>query len=493
MLFSLSCLHLKVQQKRWSGQIHFYPSGQTLSTEQMVSHQCWLTENLKFDFGDKIVVVSTPTPETVTTMLWLWHHGAVVVPVKHDMNIHDIRKISDDCHAVAMIKDQDVTAFDVTNKQQSLFRENSRRQVCGADLALLIYTSGSTGKPKGIMLSHNNVITAMYSIASYLKIDENEHIIGLSPLSFDYGLYQLLFSLAFDCQFTLYEQDFHPIKVLKALNEQKITLLPVVPAIAISLSKVMRALKRQLPDLRKVTNTGGHLGETVITDLEALVPGLEVYAMYGLTECKRALYLPPEKTASKKGSVGIAIPGLEAKLFSTVTDEGGQHYQQVQPGEIGELFVRGSTVMQGYYGMAGAGANLIPGAYRDDNWLATGDLFAQDSDGYFFFKGRTKELIKQAGFCIYPTESEAIIEKNELVNLAAIIGAEDKFGDEVACLCLQLHDDTPDNQTAIQDWLKQTIDSDYRPRTVRFIDKMQLTANSKVDKKSLVAKLALEG
>ncbi len=459
----------------------------------MHSHQSWLADNLQFDFGDKVVVIATPTPQTVTTMLWIWHHGGVVVPVKHDMAVDDIRKISDDCHALAMIKNQDITTFDTPNKHQSLFRENSCRQVVGTDLALLIYTSGSTGNPKGIMLSHNNVITAMYSIANYLKINENEHIIGLSPLSFDYGLYQLLFSLAFDCQFTLYEPDFHPIKVLKALSEQKITLLPVVPAIAISLSKVMRALKRQLPNLRKVTNTGGHLGETVIADLEALVPGLDVYAMYGLTECKRALYLPPEKTTSKKGSVGIAIPGLEAKLFNAIEDDNGTHYQQVKQGEIGELFVRGSTVMQGYYGQANAGANLIEGAYRDDNWLATGDLFAQDNDGYFFFKGRTKELIKQGGFCIYPTELEAIIEKNELVNLAAIIGSQDKFGDEIACLCLQLHDNTQEHQTAIEHWLKQAIDSDYRPRAVRFIDKMQLTANSKVDKQSLVAKLALEG
>ena len=492
MLFSLSDIQVKLQQQRWRGQIHFYPSGQSLTHEAMTAHQIWLEQNLQFSFGDKIIVVSTATPETVSTLLWLWHKGAVVVPVKHDMQTDAIQKIADDCHAHAMVKDKDIIELEPSPQPQLLFRENSARQVCGTDLALLIYTSGSTGNPKGIMLTHSNVITAMNSIATYLKIDSDEHILGLSPLSFDYGLYQLLFSLAFDCQLTLFEESFHPIKVIKALDEQQITLLPVVPAMAISLSKVIRALKRQLPHLRKLTKTGGHLGETVIDDLVNLVPQLDVYAMYGLTECKRALYLPPDKTHNKRGSVGIPIPGLEAKLFNGVQCESGPHYQEVDPGEVGELFVRGTTVMQGYYGQANAGANLIPGNYRDDNWLATGDLFFQDQDGYFYFKGRTKELIKQAGFCIYPTESEAMIEKNTLVHLAAIIQSEDKFGDEIACLCLQLHENSKENQDTFKDWLKANTDPDYRPRELRFIKQMQLTANSKVCKKSLVAKLELE-
>ena len=492
MLFSLSDIQIKIQQGRWQGQINFYPSGQVLTNEMINQHQTWLAENLTFEFGDKIIVVCTPTPQTVATMLWLWHKGAVVVPVKHDMTIEDITKIADDCHAHAMLKDNEVTELEPSPKPDVLFRENSSRQVCGTDLALLIYTSGSTGKPKGIMLTHNNVITAMNSIATYLKIDHNEHILGLSPLSFDYGLYQLLFSLAFDCQFTLFEENFHPMKVLKALDVQQITLLPVVPAMAISLSRVMRALKRKLPHLQKLTNTGGHLGETVINDLQELIPQLDVYAMYGLTECKRALYLPPEKTHEKRGSVGIAIPGLEAKLFTTVVCDDGKHYQEVPIGGIGELFVRGATVMQGYYGNASAGANLISGNYRDDNWLSTGDLFCQDEDGYFYFKGRTKELIKQAGFCIYPTESEALIEKNDLIQLAAIVQSKDKFGDEIACLCVQLHDNNETNQGTFKQWLTENLAADYRPREIRFIEHMQLTPNSKVDKKSLVAQLASE-
>lgn len=491
MFFSLADLYSKVINLQWSGQIHFYPSGKMLTPECVEQHIVWLDNNCPVRFGDRVIVVGNPSPETVVTMLWMWQKGAVVVPVKSDMAKEAILTIADNCHARFLMNDATVELLHHDAPADTLFVEKGVRRVCGTDLALLIYTSGSTGTPKGIMLSHNNVVTAMSSIATYLRIDKNEHILGLSPLSFDYGLYQLLFCLANDCHFTLYEEDFHPLKVLTALEKQQITLLPIVPAMGIALVKLIRAFKKKLPHLHKVTNTGGHLGESVIDDFRELVEGIEVFAMYGLTECKRALYLPPEYVEQKRGSVGVPIPGLEAKLFEKVeTEEAGAHYVEVDQGKIGELFVRGATVMQGYFGMANAGANIIAGKYRDDNWLATGDLFSQDEDGFFFFKGRCKELIKQAGFCIYPTELEAIIEKNDVVKLAAVIQSSDRTGDEVACLVVELQKQDEESEKYFEQWLKETIDSDYRPRLLKFIEHMPLTPNSKVDKKSLKQSLA---
>lgn len=488
MLFSLKDLYSKVNQQKWGGSINFYPSEKKITNKKFEQHISWLEQNVSLAFADKVIVIATPTPETIMTILWFWKNGIVVVPVKHDMSLSAIEKIAENCEAAATIKDLN---FKLRQKKNAeiVFREYSHRQVCGSDLALIIYTSGSTGQPKGIMLSHTNVITAIYSIGNYLRIDKREHILGLSPLSFDYGFYQVLFSLAFDCQLTLFEEQYHPIKVLKAIETNNITLLPVVPSMATSLSKMIQVFKKTLPSLSKLTNTGGHLGESVIEALTDSLPQLQVFAMYGLTECKRALYLPPEDVKKKKGSVGIAIPGLEAKLFNDFDSNGQKYYQEAEPGNIGELFVRGATVMQGYYGESHAGANIVSGSYRDDNWLATGDLFVRDECGYFYFKGRRKELIKQAGFCIYPTEVEAMIEKNSLVNLAAIISSTDKFGDEIACLCIQLHQDSEVNRSAFEDWLFKEVDVDYRPRTIKYIENMQLTANGKVDKKCLVNSL----
>jgi|TARA_B110000114_G_C15071847_1_gene389969 long-chain acyl-CoA synthetase len=492
MLFSLADLFEKIINNYWQGKIKFHPSNTSFNSTLLQEFSNQQTQLTNIQFGDRILVTDEPTPETVASILWLWSQGAVVVPIRFNMKQNAINAIASNCDSQLLFRNGKPESIELDKPVKhneyhyTIFELNSKRKVCGSDLALIIYTSGSTGTPKGIMLSHANVITAINSIGTYLEINKQEHILSLSPLSFDYGLYQLLFSLKFDCQLTIFQDDFHPIKVIKALNQNNISLLPVVPAMASSLSKVIQVFKNELPELKKITNTGGHLSENTILSLSNLLPHTSIYAMYGLTECKRALYLPPNDSIRKLGSVGIPIPGLEAKIFNTVNN---MHFKEVNQGEIGELFIRSATVMQGYYGGSNAGASLHTGSYRDDNWLATGDLFSQDDEGYFYFKGRNKDLIKQAGYCLYPAELEAHIEQFPNVHLTAIIPHTDRSGDEIACLYIQLNDNSSAQQIEFNDWLKSSIDTCYCPRVIRFIETMALTENSKVDKQHLISHL----
>jgi len=493
MLFSLADLFEKTTNDLWRGKINFYPANSQFNSNTLQQLSALLEETTDIKFGDRILVTDDPTPETIASILWLWSKGAVIVPIRFSMKYNAILDIAKDCDSQLLLRNgkpesikTDKSAYSIDDSFKT-FELNSKRRVCGSDLALIIYTSGSTGKPKGIMLSHTNVITAINSIGTYLDLNVKEHILCLSPLSFDYGLYQVLFSLKFDCQLTIFQDDFHPIKVIKALNQNSISLLPVVPAMASSLCKVIQAFKSELPHLNKITNTGGHLAEDTIRNLSLLMPHTNIYAMYGLTECKRALYLPPQDSIRKLGSVGIPIPGLEAKIFNCADK---LHFKEVNQGEIGELFIRSATLMQGYYGSGSAGANIHTGKYRDDNWLATGDLFCQDEEGYFYFKGRNKDLIKQAGYCLYPAELEAHIEQFPNVHLTAIVPHTDKQGDEIACLYVQLNDNTQDQQIQFKTWLKSNLDPAYSPREIRFIETMALTANSKVDKQHLISHLS---
>ncbi len=493
MLFSLADFFYKVKDNHWRGNINFSPTSEAFSALSLQSFTALQSENPIISFGDRVLVTDEPTPNTISTFLWLWSIGAVIVPIRHSMKQEAIMNIASDCHAKVLFRNGKMHTLSISPRQPASetdvksFSFESTRIVCGCDLALIIYTSGSTGAPKGIMLSHNNVITSINAIGTYLSLDAQEHILCLSPLSFDYGLYQLLFSLKFDCQLTLFQEDFHPIKVIKALENNDVSLLPVVPAMASSLVKIIQVFKTKLPHLKKITNTGGHLAQETIKNLTTLLPTTNIYAMYGLTECKRALYLPPQDTIKKLGSVGIPIPGLEAKIFKAQCD---QHFKEVSQGEIGELFIRGAALMQGYYGQADAGASIHKGHYRDDNWLATGDLFTQDKDGYFYFKGRCKDLIKQAGYCLYPAELEAQIELYSNVYLAAIVPHTDRYGDEIACLYVQLNQNDTSHQAEFKAWLKEHLDPSYCPREINFTDNMVLTPNSKVDKQHLISHLA---
>ena len=488
-IFSLAELFEKVAAENWTGEISLSESEQKV-TKQIVESTRQQFSETNLGYGDRLIVKTDSPLLSISAMLVAWSKGIVVVPVKDGMSDTDIEVIANDCNAKAIFKNEKIIPFEHYKELISNFVFQNDPRVSGSDLALIIYTSGSTGVPKGIMLTHSSVVTSLHSISQYLRIDSSESILCLSPLSFDYGLYQVLFSLYKDCRVTLYEGPFNPLKVVKFIRKNKISLLPIVPAMASSIIKVVKIARNDMHSLAKLTNTGGHLSESIIQSWKESFPDLSIFPMYGLTECKRALYLEPELLEQKMGSVGRPIPGLEAKLFQENKVNSQLIYREVDSGEVGELYVRGAGLMQQYCNLeAEGGARIIPGKYRDDNWLATGDLFIQDEEGFFFFKGRSKELIKQSGFCLYPKDIENEVEKNPSINLAAVLPGSDKNGDEIAVLAVQLHQDTSHIRDEVMNWLKLKIDRDYLPREVHFLEEFALTVNSKIDKKHLAQRL----
>src|SRR3989475_9247181 len=141
--------------------------------------------------------------------------------------------------------------------------------------------------------------------------------------------------------------------------------------------------------------------------------------MYGLTECKRCTYLPPEQLALRPESVGIAIPGTEAY----VVDELGQ---RVAPGVVGELVIRGAHVMKGYWADEEATARVLkPGPYPWEKELHTGDLFRTDEDGYLYFVSRKDDIIKTRGEKASPEEVENLLYELAGIREAAVIGVPD--------------------------------------------------------------------
>ncbi len=485
-MFSLAELYSKVNSSHHCSRISD-THGAFLTPELTVACLDALTgQQTPVAHGDKVIIEVENTVHSIAWMLALWKLGAVVVPVKAGIDHKAIYAIANDCNAKYWLANNYVQLLDSWQPPTNKIVLNTAPRVTGVDLALLIYTSGSTGTPKGIMLSHQNVLVSLKSISQYLRITAEDRILCLSPLSFDYGLYQALFALYNDCHTLLYSQVFNPLAVVKTLAAESITLLPLVPAMASAISRLLAVLKPDLSSLRGITNTGGHLPESVINAWKSYHPELDVYAMYGLTECKRALYLEPEFWLSKPGSVGKPIPGLDAKVL---IEQQGQ-LVEANAGEVGELHVRGTAVMQSYCDSnASGGARLVAGNYRDDNWLATGDLFTTDEDGFFYFKGRNKDLIKQAGFCIYPKDLESLIESCPLVELCAVIAASDANGDEIAVAVIQLNCTDASTEASVKEWISQHIDKDYTPRDIRFADKLALTDNSKIDKKKLEQEL----
>jgi acyl-coenzyme A synthetase/AMP-(fatty) acid ligase len=174
-----------------------------------------------------------------------------------------------------------------------------------------------------------------------------------------------------------------------------------------------------LSSLRYITNTAAALPPSHICKLREKFPGVTIFSMYGLTETKRTLYLPPEQLDRRPDSVGIAIPGTE--VWTEAPDG-----RRLGPNEIGELVVRGRHVMRGYWGAPEATAGRFrPGPIPGERLCYTGDLFRMDEDGYLYFVGRQDDIIKTRGEKVSPREVENVLHSLPGVFEAAVVGVPD--------------------------------------------------------------------
>lgn len=346
------------------------------------------------------------------------------------------------------------------------------------DLACLIYTSGTTGEPKGVMSTHANVAFAASSIIQYLENRPEDVIINVLPLSFDYGLYQLLMVFKFGGTLVLERSFAYPAAALRRIEQERVTGLPGVPTLFAMLLQ-MDLSRFDLSSIRYLTNTAAALPVEHIRRLREAFPWARLYSMYGLTECKRTLYLPPEELDRRPGSVGIAIPGTEV----WIEDEAGN---RLGPGEVGELVVRGSHVMQGYWGDPEETAKRYrPGRYPAERLLYTGDLFRMDEEGFLYFVARKDDIIKSRGEKVAPKEVESVLYQLPGVVEAAVIGVPDEvLGQAIKAFVVCGDGHTLTEQEVLRHCARHLEDF-MIPRTVEFRTSLPKTPSGKIQKSAL--------
>ncbi len=347
------------------------------------------------------------------------------------------------------------------------------------DLAALVYTSGSTGIPKGVMLTHLNMVSAATSITTYLENTEDDVVLSCLPLSFDYGLYQLLMACRTGATLVLEATFAYPHATLQKIVLEGVTGLPIVPTMsAILLQLDLSAY--DLSRLRYVTNTAAALPVEHVTKLRRLLPGARIYSMYGLTECKRVAYLPPEQLGSRPGSVGKAMPNVEAY----VVDEAGR---RLGPGEVGELVVRGSNVMKGYWGMPEESDRMLrPGPIPGERVLHTGDLFRTDDEGYLYFVGRRDEMIKSRGEKVSPREVENALHALEGVAQAVVVGVPDPVLGEAIAAFIVPSAGSALSVRQVRAHCARSLEEFKVPGRVELRPSLPLKPSGKIDRRALI-------
>ena len=347
------------------------------------------------------------------------------------------------------------------------------------DLAALIYTSGSTGFPKGVMMTHQSMVFTSWSLIEYLRLTENERIMLVLPLAFDYGLYQLIMAITIGGTL-LIEQSFNfPPTIFRQIELLKPTVFPGVPSIYAMMIAMHKKSGITFDSIKKVTNTAAALPEEFVTDLKKIFPNALIFKMYGLTECKRVCYLEPELLDSKPNSVGKAIPGTEVFLLSS---EGGP----VAPGEAGILHVRGPHVMAGYWNNAELSAEMLKsGLIPGERILCAHDLFKIDDEGFLYFQGRNDDIIKTRGEKVSPIEVENAIYKINGIKEVAVIGVPEVILGESIIAFVTTYDQMPISEKDIQRECMANLEPFMVPQKIILIPEMPKSSNGKIDKTEL--------
>ena len=347
------------------------------------------------------------------------------------------------------------------------------------DLAAILYTSGSTGEPKGVMQTHQSMVFTAGSLIEYLRLKEDEKILCVMPLSFDYGLYQLLMSVTLGACLVLERSFTFPGLIFERIRTEDVSVFPGVPTIFATLLAAHERSPLRFPSVTRLTNTAAALPDHFVTGLREIFPNALLYKMYGLTECKRVSYLEPELVDSKPGSVGRAIPGTEVFLLST---DG----KPVLPRQTGTLYVRGPHVMAGYWNRPDLTEHMLkPGKLPGERVLCTHDLFQMDEDGFLYFIGRTDDIIKSRGEKISPVEVENALHRIPGIREAAVIGTADPLLGEAVCAYVVADSASRLTPQAVRTGCASHLEAHMIPKRIIFCEHLPRSPNGKIDKRRL--------
>jgi len=347
------------------------------------------------------------------------------------------------------------------------------------DLACLLYTSGSTGTPKGVMHSHRSLVSATRSIAQYLESRADDVVLSVLPLSFGYGLSQLLPTFAVGGTLVLERSFTYPQITLQRLASERATGFAMVPTIATILLQHDLA-KLDLSAVRYLTNAGAGIAPALLKQLRARLPHVRIFPMYGQTECIRASYLPPEEVDRRPTSVGKGMPNQE----TWIADESGK---RLPPGSTGELVLSGEHVMLGYWKQPEESARkLRPGKRPGERELHTGDLFRLDEQGWYHFVARQDDIIKTRGEKVSPREVENVLLALEGVLGAAVVGVPDPLLGQAVRAFVVLRPGTVLDEKAVLRHCSRSLEEFALPKKIVFLDDLPKTPNAKIDKQALL-------
>jgi fatty-acyl-CoA synthase len=438
--------------------------------------------------GDRVAFLGENQPAFVEVLFGAARIGVVFVPVNTRLAAPEVAHILADSGARLLVHDERAAAV-ATAAANDLPRivvgpeadaELAAVEPAGEapgvaldDPAAILYTSGTTGRPKGAVLTHGNLTWNSLNTLVDADIVSTDVALIISPLFHAASLGMGLLPVLLKGGTVVLERAFDAGRALRLIAQHGITMLSGVPTTYQFMAEHPEWSSTDLSSLAKLTCGGSPVPTRVLEAFEAR--GLSFSQGYGMTETSPgATYLPAPRTRSKMGSAGQPHFFTEVR----VVDENGE---SLEPGEIGEIQVRGPNVTPGYHGNAEATAQ----AFTPDGWFRTGDLGSFDEDGYLFVADRLKDMIISGGENIYPAEVEDLILGLGQVTGAAVIGVPDERWGETPWAVVTLRPGTELTLEQLTEHLNGRIARYKIPKNVVVVDELPRTASGKVKKLDL--------
>jgi len=432
--------------------------------------------------GERVALVSRNATEYVEVLFGCWWAGLVAVPVNAKLHPRELAFILADSGARWAFVDADwqaaigaATADTVALERVVLLGGPEYRRLIGAspreapapataaDPAWLFYTSGTTGRPKGVIITHGNLCAMSRCFLTDVEaVAPGDAILHAAPLSHGSGLYVLPHVLAGATNVVPESGGFDPAEVVELIGVFERALFFAAPTMVKRLVDSTATRSARLDHLKSIVYGGGPM---YVADAKAAFAALgpRLAQIYGQGESPMTITAMNRSVLAdafargddaRVGSVGRAQTGIEVVVA-------GEHDTPLQPGEAGEVLVRGPTVMAGYWMNPQASAATLA-----NGWLHTGDVGSFDADGFLTLKDRSKDLIISGGSNIYPREVEEVLQSHPDVAEVAVIGrSHPDWGEEVVA-CIVARGDAADRTS--QRNLEQALDSLCLERIARF-------------------------
>lgn len=447
--------------------------------------------------GDRVMLVMANSADFAVAYWGAVYAGAVVTPLSPETPVEKLGWIVGDCAPRAIITDADLADRVVLALPQycdpavlvpadlatavAPVSPPCAGRIIDQDLGCMIYTSGSTGTPKGVMLSHQNLTAAARAVCTYLGYRAEDRIFVTIPLTFDYGMHQMTMAALVGAEVIIERSFGNALFTLDRLVKAGATVLPIVPTMVPLIAPL--ADRFDLTGIRLVSSTAAALHPGMIDCVSEMFPKATIFSMYGLTECHRCTYLPPDQLHRRKGSVGIAIPNTE--LWVEMTDG-----HRATRDATGELVIRGATVMKGYWNNAEKTAQrLKPGRFPGELVLYTGDLCRLDDEGYLYFLARSDDVLKIRGEKVAPKEVEEALQSHPSVSEAVAFGRPDPVQGQVVCAIVTFEPGRSASMAELKAWCATRLDPVAVPQKIELRESLARNQNGKIDRAALLQDL----